>query len=555
LQTAGAEERLPLIHAKGVQLVTDEGPVQLKGVNLGGWLLQETWMSPVKGSQDHWTTRDLLTKRFGLDKAEELFRAYEDHWITEWDLDRIQALGFNVVRVPFGYWNLQSEAGDWRRTASGAIDFGRLDWIVNQCGARGIYVILDLHGAPGFASDEHSSGKVKASRLFAQTPEGEASRVRTIDLWTEVARHFQGNGTVAAYDLLNEPMARPDDRTLWDLYDRIYQAVRAVDADHLISVEAIWDLANLPPPQQYSWKGMLYQTHNYGWDKDQGPFVDSKIQMASLAYQWGVPVYVGEFTAFQKYSDWDQTLAKYDNAGFQWTTWTWKLAKQGTTSWALYSGTFVASPDVGTDSYETILADWTDTETSSDNYSFNQYLMGALAKSLARPPYPKAVPGASPVSGAAAPSPDTVRYEAEKAQIVLSAFHRPGLPDGTESQGFFSGQLAAAGLNSTVTADRVKADWSNLPHVKFQVNAPKAGSYRLTLAYNGDDDKTILVRVGAGKDQAVSLPQLSGGTWNVVHTKDLTVTLVQGTNEIRVSGTLANQGWENIDYIELTPQG
>jgi len=519
--------------------VTADGrEVQLKGVNLGGWLLQETWMTPVKGSADHWTTREVLTKRFGAEKAAELFAVYEDHWITGWDLDQIKALGMNVVRVPFGYWNLPSETGD--------VDFGRLDWIVKECAARGLYVVLDLHGAPGFASNEHSSGKVGASQLFAPGAAGEAFRTKTEELWTEVARHFRGSGTVAAYDLLNEPMAKPSDAELWKLYDRLYRAIRRVDPDHLISVEAIWEVNNLPDPREWGWTQMLYQTHDYGWDQDQARFLEAKMSSSVLVYDYQVPLLVGEFSSFGKFDDWDRTLARYDQAGFQWTMWTWKLTKKGTTPWAVYSSPYVPSPNVAEDSFEDIRQAWSQTDTSGENFARNEYLVTSLTQSLRRKPYP------APLPGPKAQVPLATRYEAEDALIVLSTHAKPGLPMGTEAQGFFSGKLAAGGLNTSLKAGEVEADWSNLPHVKFRVNAEVGGPHRLVLAYNGDDDKTILIRVN-GKDIPIHLPPLSGGAWNLMHQKTLVVDLIPGENILQVSGALGGRGWENVDYIELTP--
>ena len=64
---------------------------------------------------------------------------------------------------------------------------------------------------------------------------------------------------------------------MWAVYNRFYQAVRAVDPDHLISVEGCWGgqvngkymgwgWDTLPPPEQFGWKNVLYQTHSYEWD-------------------------------------------------------------------------------------------------------------------------------------------------------------------------------------------------------------------------------------------------------------------------------------------------
>lgn len=104
----------------GTDIVNRNGEkVILRGVNLGGWLLQEYWMCPVTGDPQasQWThteTLEVLTQRFGEEKAGKLLEQYADNWITEWDMQNIAVQGCNVVRVPFGYWNFMKDAeGTW----------------------------------------------------------------------------------------------------------------------------------------------------------------------------------------------------------------------------------------------------------------------------------------------------------------------------------------------------------------------------------------------------------------------------------------------------------
>ena len=73
----------------------------------------------------------------------------------------------------------------------------------------------------------------------------------------------------------------------------------------------------------------------------------------------------------------------------------------------------------------------------------------------------------------------------------------------------------------------------------------------MTIAYNGDDNKTILIRTNADQAQSIDLPRLGDGSWNQMHSKSLTVSLAAGDNTIAVSGTIGDAGWMNIDYIEL----
>ncbi len=361
-----------------------DAPVVLRGVNLGGWLLQESWMCPVVGLDNKWAYWDTLyhlERRFGPEQAAALVHIYEDNWLTTADLDRIQAMGLNAVRVPFWYRNFQSDDhGTWKLNEDGEIDFSRLDWVVEECGKRGIYVVLDMHGAPGFQSDNHCTGRIDACEIYDDTDAGYAYRLRAIELWEAIARHFKGNSTVAAYDLLNEPMNgnrckdRPENkRWLWDLYDRMYRAIRAIDPDHIITVEGVWEWDNLPDPALFGWTNVVYQLHNYNYKKCE---IDFKIRDTHAHDSWNVPLFVGEF---QGGPIWEYALDAYNGNGISWTTWTFKGGKcDHPSSWFLYSG----KPDPVDpvyDSYEDIARKW-GTLRTEESFLPNEEVIALLTR-------------------------------------------------------------------------------------------------------------------------------------------------------------------------------
>ena len=77
---------------------------------------------------------------------------------------------------------------------------------------------------------------------------------------------------MAGYDLLNEPSEtfprRMGDQVV-SLYDRLYQAIRAIDPDHIIIMEAIWWWDTLPNPQQKNWENVVYSLHYYQWQNNE----------------------------------------------------------------------------------------------------------------------------------------------------------------------------------------------------------------------------------------------------------------------------------------------
>ncbi len=118
----------------GQNIVNQKGEkVQLNGVNLGAWMIWEGWLCPYEDDLDHYTVLEVLTERFGEEKAYELFNTYMDNWITEYDLDEIKSMGFNCVRVPFWFRNFYyDDNGRKILDASGEWDFSRLEWVVRN---------------------------------------------------------------------------------------------------------------------------------------------------------------------------------------------------------------------------------------------------------------------------------------------------------------------------------------------------------------------------------------------------------------------------------------
>lgn len=240
--------------------------VILRGTNAGGWLVQEFWMCPTEHTRNVSCQKELievLTKRFGVEKAEELIGIYEDNFWTEKDFDNCREIGMNVIRLPFTYMNFLNKDGSMRDNA-----FERIDWFVEEAGKRGMYVILDMHGAQGSQNEKDHSGDTTQGASFFYGKEKEKNQSEYVELWKKIAEHYKGNPIVAGYDLLNEPycdLPENTGRICWDIYDRVYDEIRKVDADHIIIMEAKWDPINLPNPAEYRWSNVIYEYHQYNY--------------------------------------------------------------------------------------------------------------------------------------------------------------------------------------------------------------------------------------------------------------------------------------------------
>ena len=350
--------------------------VTLIGTNVGGWQVMEGWMCPTN-SKDQITTIETLTNRFSKEVADELIKVYEDHWFKEEDFDNIASLNFNVLRLPISYLNLLDENGLLREDT-----LATYDWFVAECEKRDIYVILDLHAAPGSQNGKDHSGDTSGSKLYTSNEFMDL----TVSLWEQLATHYKGNPTIAGYDLLNEPEGTNEEKSPWGkvqipFYDRLYKAIREIDKEHIIILESIWEPTDMPDPSVYGWENVMYEYHYYGWDgiddaTKQKRFTNSKVELTNKA-NFNVPVLIGEFTLFSNLSSWVHGLKVYDENGWSYTTWTYKTVEYG--NWGIYTSRKSDTPEVNiyTDSLEVIKEKWSKVDTKT-SFRKNTYLYDVL---------------------------------------------------------------------------------------------------------------------------------------------------------------------------------
>jgi len=332
------------LQVSGTSVVDSSGKtVVLRGTNLGGWLVMEDWMcgiSDESGSADRFS-QTTLENRFGVDKTHALLNTWQDNWLVSSDFDNMAALGFNVVRLPFGFRNLQWANGSWITDSSGNVDFSRLDWAVALAKSRGIYVIPVFHIWQG-----QEQGY---STISEDSDEGKTQRAAAAAIWVKVATHFVGESGIAAFDAINEATGSAND----NLQKALYKAIRSVDATRIIIMESIGT-----NPSNYGWTNVMYSLHEYlmmgsdvGYNKQQWNGGAENDINQWLGY--GIPVYIGEFMADGSTLSW--MLSTMNSANLWWSGWTYKTVNMG--RWGLYN-TGNIYVDVSSDSYSSINSAW-----------------------------------------------------------------------------------------------------------------------------------------------------------------------------------------------------
>ena len=230
-----------------------------------------------------------------------------------------------------------------------------------MCRKYGLYLIIDAHGLPGYQNDYDHCGQSQSMSLFDDTPAGRRYREVVVDFWTELAARYAGDPVIAMYDLMNEPLGtnitrdKSYQQAFWDFSDELYRAIRAVDPDHIISMEAIWSPNAIPGPDVYGWENIVYQEHLY--DVSNIAMLAKADEIKNAGYN--SPFLIGEFYP-RGIATFDYMLSLYNKRGLSWTTWTYKgaSADADTSPWFLYGSSKIEKIDYENDSYDTLLQKW-----------------------------------------------------------------------------------------------------------------------------------------------------------------------------------------------------
>lgn len=145
------------------------------------------------------SARSALLNVMGREAYEFFFDRFVHHFFAEKDAQLLNSLGINCARLPFSYKHLEDDMNPRVLKEDG---FKHIDRIVDLCASHGIYVILDMHTAPGcqnpdWHSDNHTS--------YAAFWDFKDHQDRTIWLWERIADRYKDNPWIAGYNPLNEP--------------------------------------------------------------------------------------------------------------------------------------------------------------------------------------------------------------------------------------------------------------------------------------------------------------------------------------------------------------
>jgi endoglucanase len=324
------------LHQDGQSIVNGDGDnVLLRGLGLGGWMVQEGYMlqtSDFAGPQHE--IRKKIADLIGETNTEAFYQAYRDNGITKRDIDSLKAWGFNSVRLPMHYnlYTLPIEdepvAGENTWLDEG---FDRTDQLLQWCADNEIYLILDMHATPGGQGKDANISDYDDTKPSLW--ESDANRSKMIALWKELADRYKDSPWIGGYDLINEPnwnftgtnqngCDEGSNAPLRSLMVAVTEAIREVDTNHMIIIEGncwgnnyngifpLWD------------DNMALSFHKY-WNANTTGAIQG---ILNLRTDHNVPIWLGE--TGENSNVWFRdaiTLVEANNIGWAW----WPMKKIG----------------------------------------------------------------------------------------------------------------------------------------------------------------------------------------------------------------------------------
>ncbi|NND70018.1 MAG: cellulase family glycosylhydrolase [Rhodothermales bacterium] len=272
----------------GKEILDPSGmPVLFKGVGLGGWLVPEGYMlhiaAPDGGSPT--SIRSQIEDLIGSEDTKTFYDMYRANYVAEKDIAAIAEWGFDNIRLPFHYKLLYDPVTESFIEEG----FDLVDQFLEWCRTYGLSVILDMHAAPGAQNDGNISDSDGEARLWTEPV---PYQDQAVEIWREIASRYVNEPLIVGYDLINEPVT-PDGVSgddLRALYERITEAIREVDENHIVFIEGNFYATHFPellPPFD---SNMVYTFHKY-WN---GTAVNSIQYLLDIREDHNTPLWLGE---------------------------------------------------------------------------------------------------------------------------------------------------------------------------------------------------------------------------------------------------------------------
>ena len=554
------------LKTQGQKIVNSKGEnVYLKGLGLGGWMLQEGYMlktADFAGPQ--YQIKEKIAEVAGEDGKDEFYKAYLKNGITKKDIDSLAKWGFNSIRLPMHYnlYTLPIEKEPVKGQNTWLEEgFQMTDNLLKWCEDNKIYLILDLHAAPGGqGNDANISDNDKSKPNLWQSEENQK---KTVALWKKLAERYKDKEWIGGYDLINEPnypftgknpngTDEMSNAPLWKLQKDITEAIRQVDKKHIIILEGNgWGNNYNGLPKLWD-DNLVLSFHKYWTTNSQ----DAIQNIIDLREKLNVPAWLGETGENSNvwFTELNQLLLK-NNIGYAY----WPMKKidniAGVTNVKI-------TPD-----YQKLLNYWKNGGTKptkdfakkalmkiADNYKLENVevkkdVIDALFRQVnddSTKPYKNhSVPGRI----------FATEYDLGRFGSAYSDndFQNLWVSNGTHTEWNSGNKMRNDGVDIYACNDKItnkyyvgkteKGEW-----LQYTVNNNLAKKYKLNIRYNNESTQAseLVIKTENGDDLGSIKLVPTGKAWKTVSVNN--INLVKGENKLRLYFEAGNA---NLNYFEL----
>jgi len=555
------------LKTQGQKIVDSKGEnVYLKGLGLGGWMLQEGYMLKTDDfAGPQFKIKEKIAEVAGEDGKNEFYKAYLKNGITKKDIDSLAKWGFNSIRLPMHYdlYTLPIEKEKVKGENTWLEEgFVMTDNLLKWCEDNKIYLILDLHAAPGGQGNDANISDNDKSK--PNLWESEENQKKTIALWKKLAERYKDKEWIAGYDLINEPnypftgknpngTDEMSNAPLWKLQKDISDAIREVDKNHIIILEGNgWGNNYNGLPKLWD-DNLVLSFHKY-WTTNAPESIQNIIDMRQ---KLDVPVWLGETGENSNvwFTELNQLLIK-NNIGYAY----WPMKK-------IDNIAGVTNVKITAD-YQKLLNYWKNGGQKptkefarktlmkiADNYKMENVevkkdVIDAMFRQVndeSTKPYKKHVaPGRI-----FATDYDLGRFGSAYSD---NDFQNVWVSTGNRTEWNSGNKMRNDGVDIYLCKDKVtnkyfvgkteKGEW-----LQYTVKSAQARKYKASIRYNNESSQAseLVIKTEDGDDLAtIKLPPTGKGIWKTVSVNN--VALVKGENKLRLYFEAGNA---NLNYFEL----
>jgi len=216
---------MEFLSTHGIQYISNNNPVQLRGIGLGNWLTLEHFMFGLPGTDSQ--IRQVIKETYGVEKSNLFWDKYYLTYVSEEDIRYVHNCGMNHVRIPVNYKLFFTDSFEK------SVAIREIDRILEYLKKHEIWGIIDLHAVPGGQNpDWHSDNHSGKDNFWSDNTAIDL----VVELWGRIAEYYKNEPAIGGYDLINEPcfFTKESELKMIDFFRKCTVSIRTVDTNHII---------------------------------------------------------------------------------------------------------------------------------------------------------------------------------------------------------------------------------------------------------------------------------------------------------------------------------